>query len=233
MINSTQKWWGVAAVALFLCLVPCAFADSGNLTLTGAGNNVMDGVYVGPYYATVNGVANTTVICDDFADESVIGHSWAYTANNFSTLGNALWGNQLQNYESAAWLTLQMLAINGNPNSNTEVGYLSFAIWSLFDKAALNGLTATQLAGVNSWLAKIPQYLTPGEFANIIILTPQNCTPGTCPGQEFFEVMPEGGSAAMYLLVAGLACFGAMRLRPRRYGSGQIPGPFDTPSAVE
>ena len=69
MINSTQKWWGVAALAL-LCIAPCAFASS-SLTMTGAGNNVMDGVYVGPYYATVSGVANSPVICDDFADESV------------------------------------------------------------------------------------------------------------------------------------------------------------------
>jgi len=225
MINSTQKFWGVAAVAL-LCLVPCAFADSGSLTLTGAGNNVMDGVYVGPYYATVNGVTNTAVICDDFADESVIGNSWNYTANNFSTLGSALWGNQLQNYEGAAWLTLQMLSLNGNPNNNTQVGYLSYAVWSLFDKAALNGLSSTQLAGVNAWLAKIPQNLAPSQFANFIILTPQNCTPGTCPGQEFFEVMPEGGSAALYLLCAGLACFGAMLFRPRKHataaGSGMI-----------
>ena len=220
MINLTQKWWGVAAVAL-LCFAPCAFADSPSLTLTGAGNNVMDNVYVGPYYATVNGVANTAVICDDFADDSVIGHSWNYTANNFSTLGNALWGNQLANYEGAAWLTVQMLSLNGNSNNATQVGYLSYAIWSLFDKAALNGLNSTQLAGVDAWLAKIPHNLTPSQFANFIILTPNGCTPGTCPGQEFLEMtMPEGGSAAMYLVFAGLACFGAMRFRRRRTALG-------------
>ena len=216
MINLTQKWWGVAAVPL-LCFAPCAFADSPSLTLTGAGNNVMGNVYVGPYYATVNGVANTPVICDDFVDDSVIGHTWNYTANNFSTLGNALWGNQLTNYEGAAWLTVQMLQLNGNSNNATQVGYLSYAIWSLFDKGALAGLNSTQLACVNAWLAKIPQNLTPSQFANFIILTPNGCTPGNCPGQEFLQMtMPEGGSAAMYLLFAGLACFGAMRFRRRR-----------------
>src|SRR5277367_7167052 len=138
MISSTQKWWVVVAAAL-LCLGPSAFANS-NLTMTGAGNNVMGNVYVGPYYATVNGVVNTPVICDDFADDSVIGHSWNFTANNFSTLGSALWGNQTKNYEAAAWLTLQMLSLNGNSSNATQVGYLSFAIWSLFDKNALNSL---------------------------------------------------------------------------------------------
>jgi hypothetical protein len=217
MINSTQKWWGMAAVVALLCLVPCAFADSNSLTMTGAGNNVMQGVYVGPYYATVNGVANTPVICDDFADDSDIGHSWNFTQNNFSTLGSALWGNQTKNYEAAAWLTLQMLSLNSNPSNNTQVGYLAYAIWSLFDKAALAHLNSTQLAGVNTWLGKVPTNLTISQFSNFVILTPQGCTPGTCPGQEFFMLVPEGGSAVMYLLFAGLACFGAMLLRSRQH----------------
>jgi hypothetical protein len=215
VINSTQKWWGLTAVAI-LCFACSAFADSGSLTLTGAGNNVMHGVYVGPYYATVNGVANTAVICDDFADDSFIGHTWSFNTNNFSTLGNALWGNQTQNYEAAAWLTLQMLSLNGNPNNATQVGYLSYAIWSLFDNNALNGLSTTQLLGVNSWLGNVPLNLTTSQFSNFVILTPQGCTAGSCPGQEFLQMMPEGGSAAMYLLMAGLTCFVAMRFRSRR-----------------
>jgi hypothetical protein len=188
--------------------------------MTGAGNNVMQGVYVGPYYATVNGVANTPVICDDFADDSVIGHSWNVNLNSFSTLGGALWGNQTKNYEAAAWLTLQMLSLNGNPKNAAQVGYLSFAIWSLFDKVALNGLNSTQLAGVNTWLGNVPLNLTTSQFSNFVILTPQNCTPGSCPGQEFLTVvMPEGGAAAIYLLLAGLVCFAAICLRNRRQTS--------------
>jgi hypothetical protein len=219
MIRSTQKWWGIVALAI-ICFAPCAFANS-SLTMTGAGNDVMDGVYVGPYYATVNGIKNTPVICDDFADESYIGHSWNFTANNFSTLSSSLWGNQTSNYEAAAWLTLQMLSLNSNPGNATQVGYLSYAIWSLFDKGALGGLNSTQLAGVNTWLGKIPLNLTPGQFANFLFLTPQGCTngPGSCPGQEFMQVMPEGGSAAMYLLLAGIACLGALLLRRRRQAS--------------
>jgi hypothetical protein len=217
MINSTQKWWGITAAAI-LCLVSSAFANSGSLTLTGAGNNPMNGVYAGPYYATVSGALNTPVICDDFADDSVIGHTWNFNTNSFSTLGSALWGNQSQNYEAAAWLTVQMLSLNSNPNNATQVAYLSFAIWSLFDKNALNGLTSTQLAGVNNWINQIPSNLTASQFSNFVLLTPQGCAngPGSCPGQEFFMVVPEGGSALMYLLLAGLACFGAMRFRRRR-----------------
>jgi hypothetical protein len=214
MISSNLKWWSVAATVL-LCCVPSAFAGS-SLTMTGAGSNVMNGVYVGPYYASVNGTP-TTVICDDFKDDSVIGHTWNITSNNFSTLGSALWGSQTTAYEQAAWLTVQMLSLNGNPANNTQVGYLSFAIWSIFDKAALNGLNSTQLAGVNNWLNKIPSGLTPSQFANFVILTPQGCTPGSCPGQEFLEViMPEGGPVTAYLLLAGMSCLGAVWYRGRR-----------------
>jgi hypothetical protein len=127
-----------------------------------------------------------------------------------------LWGNQTQNYEAAAWLTLQMLSLNSNSGNAMQVGYLSYAIWSLFDKNALNGLNATQLAGVNWWLGQVPLNLTTSQFSNFVILTPQGCTPGTCPGQEFFQVMPEGGSAAIYMLVAGLTCFLAIRFRSRQ-----------------
>ena len=220
MINSTQKWWGLTAVAV-LCFASSAFANSGTLTMTSAGNNVLHGVYVGPYYATVNGVANTPVICDDFADDSVVGHTWNFTANTFSTLGSALWGSQTSYYEAAAWLTVQMLSLNKDPNNATQVAYLSYAIWSLFDKGALNGLSSTQLAGVNYWINQIPSNLTPSQFSNFVLLTPQGCTngPGSCPGQEFFMVTPEGGSAMMYLLLAGLACFGALLFKRR----GQIP----------
>lgn len=215
MIGSTQKWWGVAALAL-LCIAPCAFASS-SLTMTGAGNNVMDNIYVGPYYATVNGAVNTPVICDDFADETYIGSSWNYTRNNFATLGSALWGNQTQNYEAAAWLTTQMLSLNRIPGKATQVGYLSYAIWSLFDSAALNGLNSTQLAGVDNWLGMIPSNLTAAQFSNFALLTPQGCThgPGSCPGQEFMVMVPEGGSAAMYLLFAALSCFAAILFRRR------------------
>jgi len=82
-------------------------------------------------------------------------------------------------------------------------------------------LNSTQLAGVDAWLGKVPSNLNPGQFANFLLLTPQGCNggPGSCPGQEFMMLVPEGGSAAMYLLLAGLLCFGAMLFRRRRQAS--------------
>jgi hypothetical protein len=94
MIGSIQKWWGVAGLAL-LCMVPCAFANSA-LTVTGAGDK-MGGFCVGPHYATGHGGANTPLICDDFANETHIAREQNYSFHNFSSLGNALWGNRNPN----------------------------------------------------------------------------------------------------------------------------------------
>ena len=49
-------WVGIGA----LSLAPWASAQS--VTLTSPGNNVADGVYVSPYYATVNGATNTPIV---------------------------------------------------------------------------------------------------------------------------------------------------------------------------
>ena len=83
-------WLAVAAVAL--SIAPCAFGQGQvNINLTGAGNNVMDGVYVGPYTATVNG-SSTQIICDDFSDESYVGESWTANVTTLSNLNGTKWG---------------------------------------------------------------------------------------------------------------------------------------------
>ena len=94
MFGSTQKWWGVAALAL-LSMVPRAFADSA-LTVTGTGDK-MEGFCLGPYYASANDRANTPIVCDDFASQTDEGSTWNYSSHNFSSLGSALLGDHKQN----------------------------------------------------------------------------------------------------------------------------------------
>ena len=70
MIDGIQRCWLVVAAAILL-LTSFALADSATqLHMTGAGNNIVDNIYVGPYYATVGSSENQSVICTDFADES-------------------------------------------------------------------------------------------------------------------------------------------------------------------
>src|SRR5438309_10305156 len=130
-----------------------------------------------------------------------------------------------QLYDEAAWLVLGMLKQTG-----AQQGYYSFAIWAIFapnqvaawltssgDMTACNAVFGSGSWGKSSCtagkgglvgLAGSQTYYA-GEFSNVLILTPQGCKggPGTCPEQEFFEVVAEGGTAALYLLLAGISCF--------------------------
>ena len=107
-------------------------------------------------------------------------------------------------------------------NTNITEGYLAYALWSLFNP---NALTPSQQSSVEAWLNSIPQGLTPSQFANFFIYTPDmtksiTCGGGTCPTappQEFLGfTVPEGGPVLLYLLLAAISCFGAIVLRHRR-----------------
>jgi len=228
--GSRNLWLAVAAVAL--CFAPCALGQGTvNINLTSAGNNVMDGVYVGPYSATVNGTP-TQIICDDFSDESYVGESWTANVTTLSNLNGTKWGgmaNASQLYDEAAWLATQMLCATYSNNA-TQVGYLAYALWAVFQPTAVeNWLGANSAAwlAVQAWLnSAAGQQFTKNEFANFFLYTPNMGFPITCngqscantPPQEFFGFLPapDGGSTLMYLLLVTLACAGAIWLRSRR-----------------
>jgi hypothetical protein len=176
-----------------LCLVPYAVADTVPMLLTGAGSNVMGGVYVGPYTATANG-ASTQVVCDDFADESYLNESWNASVTNFSSLASTKWQSPL-GYNEAAWLMLQML---GSTNQTT-VGEIQYAIWGIFNSSAIPSLGANTPYGqaAQAWITEADeQKYTTGEFSNFLIYTPvpgtATCGGGPCPTagppQEFLAM---------------------------------------------
>jgi len=271
MSRKTGTLWQLLLVLSFaaLCFAPGAFAQT--IDVTSAGNFGYDGVYISPYSGTVNGTANTTIICNDFADETQLNTPWNVGVTTFSSLstslGNTLWGSYYKTavyalagtalsatqivglYDEAAWLAEALLT--QTPGSHNQA-YYSYAVWAVFDPNAVaaqftkyNDQTACQAVfGASAWSGSTctaqlggllktasSQTFTAGEFSNLLILTPLNggnvCSPtisgaGNCAGQEFFAVVAEGGSAATYLLLAGLVCFGAIRLRSRDQGSRKI-----------
>jgi hypothetical protein len=223
-------WTLCCEAAVLLCLASFAFAQDSTLTLTSAGDNIMDNIYVGPYTGTIGGNAGQQIICDDFSDESEVGNGWATTANSITMadMGNTLWGQALGAsealglYQEAAYITYQMLTGN---NSQTQIGYMSYAIWYLFDSTAvtsylgsMTGANSAIWSGLEAVLAAASgKSLSATLLSEFVIYTPlvngQPCSnPGQCPGQEFMEFVqaPEGGGALAYLLLAGVACFGAM-----------------------
>jgi len=239
-------------IATVVCLIPVtAVSQTVTLQLKNPpSNNVMDGIYVGSYSANnLTSGGTTQVTCDDFKDDSDSNVA-TYTTNSFDNLGSTLWGGTLLKagdtlaqvtslYDEAAWLTLGMLKLTG-----TTQAYYSFAIWATFDPGDVaSWLTSyadsgacNAVFGAGSWAGgkcsvgkggliglAASQTFTAGEFSNVNILTPLGCSlPGTCKEQEFFQVVPEGGTALLYLLLVGATCFGAIMLRSRQRGEARI-----------
>ena len=186
------------AIAL-LCVAPCAGAQ--NVTLTSAGNNIYDNIYVSPYYATVNGATNTPIVCDDFRDDSHLNTGWTANIVAFSSLATAgglsatAWGsasNALQLYEEAAWLTEGVL--NQGSATQGQINY-SYAVWAVFDPSGVasyldnsghpsaadvalcnaifgaGGCTSSTVTGGLLGVAQGNTY-TLSEFSNVSIITP-------------------------------------------------------------
>jgi hypothetical protein len=235
------SFWPVALLVL-LFLAPCVFAQV-PVTLTGPNpnyswydTNYNAQVSVGPYVATVNGVPNQQIICDDYSDEVSVGEKWNVSTINVSNLtvsnlGSTMWGTTLgststvlNSYLEAAWLTEKLIAANSVPNNGALVSAIQYAEWAIFNSKALTGgpQGAGQL-GASYWynLALSQSGLSASQFSNLELLTPLTSSNKACQAnagcaQEYFMVVAEGGAAAMYLLLASIACFGAMFLRSRR-----------------
>lgn len=241
LIRKIHNSWWVGLIAL-LCFAPLAFGQTVDLTLDNGGPYSMDGIYVGPYNATVNNQPSQ-IICDDFAHEVTAGESWVakvtlVSSLNSSDVGGLTWGNAgnsgiglggqtgsvLQGYVAMAYLASEMLPLSGNPNNATQVGYLAYAIWAIFDASAveswLNNPTVwqkVQALAESALNGAVAGTYTASQFAGWEILTPIAGSNG--PPQEFFIYVPEGGSTLVYLLLAGFCCFGTMFFRSRRRGT--------------
>ena len=111
----------LAAIAQ-ICFAISALAQT-SLTLTGpASGPVYDGIYMSPYYATVGGVANAPVVCDDFGDDAFFNSTWNATVTSFSSItsGNTSWGLAGANtslYGAVGYLT--NLVLSAAPGSTT------------------------------------------------------------------------------------------------------------------
>ncbi len=215
-------------IGAVLFLAPTALADTATMLLTGAGDNgALGGVYIGPYTVTINGVS-TSVICDDFDDESYIGETWTANVTTLSSLGGTKWvdlGNSTNLYEEAAWLSLNLLSA-----SPGQAGDIQFAIWALFDPNAVNGLSAGDQANVQWWINDAQgQTFTSGEFANILIYTADISDPIRCDGdycantppQEFIVATPE--PSAFILMLIGLMAIAVAVRRRKSAASGLNP----------
>jgi hypothetical protein len=141
-----------------LILIPMAHADGGPVTMVFKSvNGVNDGqYYVSPYSGTMNG-QTVTLFCDDVLNDVNFGQTWqanvtnlgtAIQNNNFSETryggvpSSLVYGNAVQTYQEAAWLTTQF----GSNSSNYKD--LQYALWFLMNP----NLTKYDTAGAQVWL---------------------------------------------------------------------------------
>ena len=217
----------VLSSLLLVFFVTSWTASADTVKLTGTGNTVWNGVYAGPYSATLNG-NSISMICISFDRHVSTGQEWQATVNPLTASGvaNGLYGSQqgalsdfqqdgpqqgaLLKYQQAAWLFDQ---ISVRPN---EAGDIHGAIWNIFNP----GVTP-DTDGSNAWLSVAQnQNFANYDFSKFRILTPAD---GTAAGpQENLTTVPE--PATMFLLGTGLAgVAGAARRKSKaRQNSEQV-----------
>jgi len=220
---------GIAGALLF---TSGAIAEV-QMTLTGVGTgSVMGGVYISPYVASIGGVP-TYVICDDFTTDVWVGDTWEANEYSLSDLGSSgpqkfttpdwyyyttqpVYYTIQQEYDAAALLAEEVIVNMWNP---TLAGEYSYALWTLFEPAAINGyggnpLTSAQQTAVNTLRTEALANAFNGEASglNVSIYTPAK----GYTSQEFLVVSTPEASLPATLAVELSALVGVILLMRRR-----------------
>ena len=232
-------------ILIALSCAGVAFADTLIVQFTALPTTLMSptyqsgtGSYNGYSTAIVDGIPNQDLICDDYADTTVMPS--APLIYDFSTLNandNYLQyveftgtggKTTLQLYEEAAVLAVDFAEYisAGSPNSQTITDY-NYALWNLFDPAgpdpapttagSVNPPSPGSVALQNAAWDTVQNNptLTSEDAGQLVIYTPTAANPGQ---QEFLGVdtpTPEPPTLDMMLGIAlcGLALFARRRRR--------------------
>lgn len=219
MSKSQRVSWLFVPAGL-MCVAVGAFGQpTASMNLNSPGSNVVDGIYVGPYYAYINGV-ETPVICDDFADESYIPETWTADVTSFSglssTAGLKFSSASLVQYEEAAYLAQELMTA-----SPSAAGALQYAIWDVFEQGAVTSYldtyypsnesslqgAALSLVGEAQLAVSSPSF-SESDLADVSIYTPTSAAPmcgqGPCPSsppQEFMTVSVSSPEPAQFAIL--------------------------------
>jgi hypothetical protein len=201
---------------------------------TGFYDGSINGVNVGP------GQTSPGFICDDYYDSISSGEHWSATGYQVSSLnasnigqdtlfGNANWSNVtsgwtgVQGYQALAYLVNDMFT-NGVGNSSLQSS-ISQALWYLTSLARGPGYEFS-LSCLNTTAQNLVLYVENinndpalSTYTGLYLYTqPFNPTGPQEMWGQIDVLMPEGGSAAVYLLICGVGCLGAV-WQSRRQGS--------------
>jgi len=234
----------MVAVA-FLLSVSFAFGQNVPMYFNGTydGGTAL-GAGAGYYEGSINGVnvgsgySSPGMICDDYYDHIDGGENWKATGYSVSSLnagniaadslfgGAAHWGDlngltAIQGYEALAYVVSDMFANSGHQNDDSQV------LWYLTSNANAHagspGIALSALsAGAQALVATVENTSNLKDlstYTGLWLYTQPFAPPGV---QEMWGQIPvpEGGAALMYLLLAGVTCFGAMFYSRRQSAMG-------------
>jgi hypothetical protein len=217
---------GLAAIvgAAALCVAVPAFGQV-NMELTGTNDGTYGSDYAGFYQGTIGTQPNVNIVCDDYGDNVSVGQVWTANVLNaslipanlsstmFGTTGSAI---GVIGYAEVATLVEDMFTAT----SSAQRDDLSAAIWYITSGGASAALDPGAQIDYNTVTAEFGGNTTAADTAldgdtNLWLYTPIGPN-GLHSSQEFWgESVPEGGTALLYLLLAGASCFGAMLFSSR------------------
>ena len=238
------KLIAIAGSLMFCIALPTFGQQAVKVTLGNVNGDPIDysigglDVYAGIY----GGTANLTgvipgIVCDDFKDEVGVPSSWGATAYQVSTLGGSnlitdvLYGGAHTGYSvapatpAAAYAEVAYLVnMMFNPTDTATQGLISEAIWSITDPGLSGtGSAAYLVTDAQNYATSTSDNLS--QYSNLYILTPSTIgtgqemwiqVPSPSPGSTpLISNVPEGGTALIYLLLAGATCFGAVYFNSR------------------
>lgn len=194
---------------------------------TGNGTtNSQSGTYDGESTATINGISDEYLVCDDFTNTTVMPSGIIdFSANTISSLtssdvdfstgfatvsGTTL--TQIQAYDTVAVLTTELEALTANSGNAQSIADFQYAIWDLMLPGTTEGGTKDSPLDSNATTdlqnafaqvkASSPTAQTLADEASLVIYTP---TSGYSSNQEFVGLntptsTPEPSS---WILLAG------------------------------
>jgi hypothetical protein len=239
-VKSRAIAYSAIATAALLCLGATARAQSvvsveftGSYTTTwgNAGGDYGAGIYGG----VINGGSSPGIICDDFNDEIYSGESWkanAYQASQLTAtdpstglpyLDDTLFGSKIgfTGYAEMAMVVSAMFSGSSSVAGVTGLtqAELASVLWDIGLGGGLQGLDAKALklfAALQSYFTTSTAKAYMNSMSSLWILTPSQL--GPLEPQEMWTeslMVPEGGAALLYLLIAGISCFGGIFTQKR------------------
>jgi hypothetical protein len=190
------------------------------LTTVALGGSPFPNGFAAPFVATVGGVQQL-IYCDDEIDFVTANESWTAVVTSLGSLTPANIGSSVAEwrgltnattlYEQAAWLVYQFAS-----HPLGDYSGIQNAIWDLFLQKSGTGSNTVQTTDAY-WLKQTSlnyASLTATQLANVVILSPINGSqkPSTngIP-QEFFGVVPEPGTYALFGMGLILLSLGTFR----------------------